>query len=345
MLSIFLRHAVASLAAAFLLANSVEVLATPSFGSGDEWNAVPTFQSIGLYWAPPGGGDTVTAQVQFREAGAGAGYRQGLDLWYDNRNGEYRGSIVELEPNTAYDIILKLSTGYQLFISSCPSSNQCTRTWSETPMVPAGYTISVATGAMQLVIYSSNVSAPTSTLSSGVQYVQIPSSATDQTYTLITGTAPNNIIDQTNYSTDLPCIDIWYGVQYLIVRGLVLKNCKQAPIRLADNDTPAPTGHIIIEDNEMYGWGGGTSTDPYMTGAVHCAFYHTTDDANRASQIVIQRNKMHDPRYDSPLSGSGNGPVGVNFQQCGTNHVIRYNEIYSSTTHFSNGLYGEVAYS
>src|SRR5438105_796424 len=193
MLSTFLRRTVAWLAAAFLLSNAPAALATPSFNSADEWNAVPTFQSIGLYWAPPGGGDTVMAQVLFREAGTGT-YRQGLDLWYDNRNGEYRGSIVELEANTAYDVILKLSTGYQVFISSCPASNRCTQTWNETFNVPAGWSFSLAAGVKMVDVYAAAISAPDSTVSSGVQTIRIPSSPTGPNYTLVTATAPNNVI-------------------------------------------------------------------------------------------------------------------------------------------------------
>ena len=60
-------------------------------------SAVSTFHSIGLYWSPAGGGESNAARVEFRAAGS-AGWRRGLDLWFDARNGEYRGSLVELEP-------------------------------------------------------------------------------------------------------------------------------------------------------------------------------------------------------------------------------------------------------
>src|ERR671936_1466068 len=42
--------------------------------------AVPTFESIGLYWTPSA--SVASCPVQFRKAGDGA-WRQGLDMWYD----------------------------------------------------------------------------------------------------------------------------------------------------------------------------------------------------------------------------------------------------------------------
>src|SRR5688572_22596507 len=68
---------------------------------------VPTFQSIGLYWGPEGGSEARAVAVQFREKG-NASWREGLPLWFDARNAEYRGSVVELKPGTEYEIRLSL---------------------------------------------------------------------------------------------------------------------------------------------------------------------------------------------------------------------------------------------
>jgi len=342
--SIHLRRARAVITAVLLLA-ALSAGATPSFNSADEWNAVPTFNSIGLYWAPAGGGSTVSAQVLFREAGMG-GFRQGVDLWYDDRNAEYRGSIVELKPNTAYDIKLTLSTGYNVFFSTCPAASRCTTTWSENFNVPAGWTFALGAGVMHVDVFAAAVSTPTSTISGNVQTIRVPNAPTGANYTVLTGTAPNNVIDQTSFATNLPCIDIIQGVRYFILRGLVLKNCQRAPVRMANN-VSSPTDHIVIEDNEMSGWGGGTATDPFKEGAVSCAYYNETNDANRVNQVVIQRNKMHDPRYAASMWGLNgtrpSGAVAITFLTCGTNHVIRYNDIYSTDggNYFANGIYGE----
>jgi hypothetical protein len=344
MSSINLCRARAVIAIVLLLA-TLSARATPSFNSADEWNLVPTFQSIGIYWAPPGGGATVAAQVTFREAGMG-GFRQGLDLWYDARNGEYRGSLVELKPDTVYDIKLTLSTGYNVFISACPAANRCSRTWSESFVVPAGWAFALGAGVKHVDVYAGAVAAPTSSVSGTNQTIVVPNAPTGANYTVLTGTAPNNVIDQASFSTTEPCIDINQGVRYFIVRGLVLRNCQQVPIRAANN-VSAVTDHIVIEDNEMSGWGGGTATDPYKAGAFHCAYYNEPNNANKVNQIVVQRNRIHDPRYPAGMWGLNGGrplgPVGMSFQRCGSNHVIRYNDIYSTDggNYFSGAIYGE----
>ena len=84
--------------------------------------AVPTFESISLYWTPsanPGAG----CPVIFRKVGDST-WRQGLDTWYDPRNGECRGSLVLLEPGTSYEIQLGMP-------GQTASSGLITTTWSE----------------------------------------------------------------------------------------------------------------------------------------------------------------------------------------------------------------------
>ena len=68
--------------------------------------AVSTFESIGIYWKAgpdaPGG----NCAVRYRAKGAEV-WREALPLWYDKRNGEYRGSILNLKPGTDYEIGLR----------------------------------------------------------------------------------------------------------------------------------------------------------------------------------------------------------------------------------------------
>src|SRR6266542_1150958 len=58
-------------------------------------DAIPTFESLGLYWAPltPPIPASVGCSVQYRRAGESA-WKDGLAMWYDARNGECRGSMV-----------------------------------------------------------------------------------------------------------------------------------------------------------------------------------------------------------------------------------------------------------
>src|SRR6478672_846238 len=79
--------------------------------------AVTTFESIGIYWTPPSNPGPAGCAIQFRKAGDAA-WRDGLPLWFDARNGECRGSLVQLDPGTKYEIQL---AGAQL----------TAQTWSE----------------------------------------------------------------------------------------------------------------------------------------------------------------------------------------------------------------------
>src|SRR4051794_1542609 len=99
----------------FLLLVFLAAFIAPAIGA--EPRAVATFESIGVYWTPPGDPGPAGCAIKFRKAGEGA-WRDGLPLWYDARNAECRGSLVQLEPGTKYEIQL---AGAQL----------TAQTWSE----------------------------------------------------------------------------------------------------------------------------------------------------------------------------------------------------------------------
>ena len=65
--------------------------------------AVPTFESLGLYYNRP---IAKECNVLYRVSGA-AQWREGYPLVYGHRERQYRGSIVGLTPDTVYDIRLQ----------------------------------------------------------------------------------------------------------------------------------------------------------------------------------------------------------------------------------------------
>jgi PKD repeat protein len=303
---------------------------------------IPTFESIGMCWAPAGKGPTTIASVRFKPAGApDSQYRQGLDLWYDARtnllqNAEYRGSLVELQPGTAYDIELKLSTGLTRTIPNA------VRTWSET--FPIGNTITVQPGTTRLIIDASQ-------------------SGTANGYTLVTAPPGQNVIDQATLPTSANhdgCIIVRQGTHHVIIRGLQLKNCQRDGIFIERQFSPVlnvQTRDIVIEDNEIFGWGAfgqdNTQNLANNDGAILCNYARETGDPIRPDRIIIQRNTIRDPRFGSnPWGPQSNpvhpwGPQPVVFTRCGTNHVIRYNDIYSKPNpqtgvinHFMDGIGG-----
>jgi hypothetical protein len=297
------------------------VLAAPS--------AVPTFESIGLYWSPPGAGEGHAAKVAFREAGTRK-WRPGLDLWFDARDAEYRGSLVELRPGARYEIRLTLDSGFAETVHAA--------TWSENFRIKR--TVRIAPGTTRLVIEPSD-------------------SGDEQGYVLFTAAPGRNLIDQSGVPGNDPadsCVVVKQGVHHVIIRGLVLGNCKRYGVFIERQFSPvldAQTHDIVIEDNEIFGWGTFEQNKPGSgladnDGAIHCNYYRETEDGKRPDRVIIQRNTLRDPRYGSNPWHSGTpprkhpmGPQGVLFTSCGRNHVIRDNEIYSTNgNHFMDGIGG-----
>jgi len=289
-------------------------------------SAVSTFHSIGLYWSPEGGSGSNAARVQFRPAGSSE-WRQGLDLWFDARNNEYRGSLVELEPGTSYEVRLALASGQQEILK--------TQTWSE--KFPIRKTVQVAAGK-RLVIKPDD-------------------SGDEKGYVLFTAPAGQNVIDGND--TDDACVVIQQGAHHVIVRGLVLKDCKRYGVLIqrqgGDKEASgaAQTTDVVIEGNEISGWGGYEIQKPNSRladsdGAIHCNYYREKDDAKRPDRIIVQGNRIRDPRYGAnPWQSEAHGhmhpygPLGMMFDRCGSNHVIRYNEIGSSNgNRFKDGIGG-----
>ena len=295
---------------------------------------MPTFNSIGVYWAPAGGSESNGAKLAFRQVGKAA-WRQGLAPWFDPRDAEYRGSIVELEPGTAYEIRLSLDSGLAQTIR--------TATWDEGFRIKK--TVRIAPGTTRLVIDASD---------SGNQA---------QGYVVFTAAPGANVIDQKSVPGDDArdsCVVLKQGAHHVIIRGLILRNCRRYGVLIERQSEPvldAQTHDIVIEDNEIAGWGGFERIKPGSgladnDGAIHCNYYRETDDAKRPDRIIIQRNTLRDPRHGANPWRTGaerkhpHGPQGVTFSHCGRNHVIRYNEIYSTNgNHFNDGIGGFANYS
>jgi PKD repeat protein len=265
-----------------------------------------------------------------------------------------------LQPNTAYDIRLTLSTGHVLTVAatqSCSDPNaSCTRTWSETF---SGTEIDIntlmpATGFRRLWLRGSQ-----------------GHSGTPGNWKIYTAPAGSNTIDQAGFGTNADgdtdaCVNL-EGVSYVVIRGLNIKNCTRHAIFL---DTGSR--QIVIEENDISGWGGwGTDVQqgvkltnhPNQDGAITC----TNPTGRAVNQIIVQNNSIHNPRHnathwhqaqirqpppdgtlkpnqlmDQRDDGHTTGPLAVRFGNCGNNHVIRYNNVYGTEDqkYFNDGLGG-----
>jgi hypothetical protein len=255
---------------------------------------VATFESIGLYWKPPADPGPSGCPVRYRKVDSSS-WKDGLPLWYDARNGECRGSLVQLEPGTRYEV----EVGGKKIVAA---------TWSE--KFPIARTITV----------------------SSEKELHIKAGGTRDGYVLYTG----GTIEGGRHN-------ITIAAPYVIVRGFTLKGAEQDAIRLLEG-----AHDVVIEDNDISGWGrlryvnsAGWQIGVDMESGVRadCRRF-----AKPLERIVVQRNKIHHPRYGANSWSWGHpaGPQGITISFCGGNHVIRHNEITSKPGHyFNDGIGGE----
>jgi hypothetical protein len=170
------------------------------------------------------------------------------------------------------------------------------------------------------------------------QTIKVPSGST--TLNIAAGGSASGYVvyDGTGSTLDAQngaAANVTVNASYVIVRGFTLKGAQQNAIVIDKNQHD-----VVIEDNDMSGWGrtrdGTWGTD--MDSGVRAVC--TSEELTR---VTIQRNKIHDPRYPANSWSDGHpaGPQGITFSYCGGNHVLRWNEIYSSKNHFNDAMGGE----
>jgi hypothetical protein len=296
----------------FLLLGSINnsLFAQASTGTA---RGVATFECIGITWSGSGGSATTVCNVKYRVAGSGAAWKNGHPLWFDSRaagNGspaarpanEYRGSLVNLEPGTTYEIELSLSSG---------TTNTFTcATWSEN--FPVRATTTVATRSTTL---------------------NITTSGTASGYELYTPAAAASATIDVNNGAD-NCIYI--NAAYVIVRGLTLKGARADAIKLG------PNAHdVVIENNDISGWGRPVTGGWGMDGDAGVRVANATSVERiiiQRNKIHHPRNTSNNWEQNNAYYNTNHpaGPQGITFETAGGNHVIRYNEIYSDATHYFN---------
>jgi hypothetical protein len=291
------RFAVAALAlgAAFHLHAAKPTPASPP-------KAVATFESIGLYWTPPANPGAAGCMVQFRKAGESA-WRAGLALWFDARNNECRGSLVQLAPGTVYEIQLGMP-------GQAPAAQLTAATWyNDTASWPVAKVVEVPNGSQTLAITEGG---------SPAGYV---------VYVPAAGGGTIDVANAADYALTI-------AAPYVIVRGLTLKGARIDGVRLL-----AGARDVVIENSDISGWGSyrATLSNGQQTGNDYEAGIRCESVAD-LERIVIQRNWIHDPRYGANSWSFGHpmGPQGITFNFCGGNNIIRYNEITSADGHYYN---------
>ena len=272
--------------------------------------AVATFESLGLYWKPGSNPGANGCQVRYRKTTDSA-WKEGFPMWYDSRDGECRSSIVHLEPGVDYAVEVGVNGSFTAGVNA--------KTWSDS--FPIAKTIQVQNSSQTLVITEGG---------------------TKDGYVLYTGPATLDAGNVAQYNIKI-------SAKYVIVRGLTLKGAKNDAIRLLPG-----ASDVVIEGNDISDWG--TSSGNTVNGVLVMKERESGIRADcrdgggfTLERTVIQRNKIHHPRYGANSWDGDNHPLGaqgVAYSFCGGNHVFRYNEIYSTDgKYFKDGLGGEANFS
>lgn len=275
-----------------------------------------TFHCISVYWTPQNITDTSDVFVRYRVEGS-TNWLTALPVKHSSvKNREvkatYRGSIVNLTPNTVYEISLQLG-------KSAEKSGFKQKTMNE--IFPVG---------MVTVIQSRNTTYTIPATGSGV-------AGAYQVYDG-KGTA---VINPENNPSHVNGINI--QASYVIVRNVTIKNVKERGIRLMDG-----AHHVIIEGCDISQWGSLDSVPSTNTawGIPSQTGIFSNDTSVR--DIIIQRNKIHHPNYDTntwmeehrTANKHPQGPQCIFFQDSGGGNIIRYNEFWSDTAHYYNDVIG-----
>jgi hypothetical protein len=270
---------------------------------------VPTFESIGLYWKPAHDPGAEGCPVRYRKQGARE-WRYGLALWFDARNGECRGSLVHLEPGTAYEIALG-------------EARVRAATWSEE--FPISEVVTLPAGSLKETYFIRRGGRP----DGYVLYRAHPEGTTID----VEDQAPHNVV---------------VSASHVIVRGLVLKGAQRDAVLIRDGardvviERSDISGWGRYKSTSAAGWKLGVDMDSGIR--ADCR-----KRADKSERVVIQHNRIHSPRYGANSWSSGHpaGPQGISFLDCGGNHVIRHNRIVSDDPrhYFNDAIGGEENFS
>jgi hypothetical protein len=260
--------------------------------------AIPTYESVGLYWTNPGG--AAGCEVAYRASGSSS-WKAGLAMWYDARNSECRGSLVNLTPGTQYEVNFNLP-------GQGAVRSTTFRTWANQLPVAKTITVNSANGTT----------------------LNITEGGSAAGYVVYQGAAGATLDGQNTAQ-----YNVSVNASYVIVRGLTLKGAKQDAIRVSPN-----VKDVVIEDNDISGWGrtrdGKWATDMDAGIRAVCStpsLERLTIQRNKIHDPRYPANSWTD--------GHPAGAQAITVSYCGGNHVIRWNDIYSATNHFNDAIGGE----
>jgi len=270
--------------------------------------AVATFESIGITWMLGGHNIEATVEVRYRPEGANA-WNEAMPLWYDARDGEARGSIVNLTPGETYQIELRWQ-------EEEATARFSANTWEET--FPIAKTVALEPGERNRPL----VIAEGGSASEGYVLYSVEDGA-------------DLVIDVRNQHPH----NVEVRAPFVIVRGLKLTGAQRDAVLLGD------VHDVVIENCDITNWGrrhkafgynfdsGIKSMSPELERIVvqNNRIHHPRHGSNDWTQMsdLPEESGYH------PL-----GPQGISWADSRGNHVIRHNEIYSDSDRRFNDAMG-----
>jgi hypothetical protein len=261
--------------------------------------AVTTYECASLYWkVPENGSCNIRYCVENTD-----NWKEGLKLVYDSRDGEYRGSLVGLSPNTGYTVELNTKSAKTRINLRTRSDN-------------------FAIGKVTVL-----------PLGESDKAIIITESGTPDAYHLVT--VPSDAKSVLNLK-NVARYGIEIDADYVIVRGVEIRNAGIHGILIRKN-----RHDIVVEQCYITFWGriGGPKTYGNLDGGSDSGIFAESGCGN----LTIQRNLIEDPRGASNdwETGHPDGPQGISVIESKGGNVIRYNEIVSTEDHgYNDGIGG-----
>ena len=266
--------------------------------AGANPRAVPTFESIGLYYDRTVAKDG--CRVSYRIAGAPE-WREGYPLVYDQRERQYRGSLVGLKASTRYEIRLAVD-GDQVRLDAQTLNDE----------FPIGKTTYLPGGTTDKTVF-------------------IRDGGTEKGWHLVTPAPGTKFVSDVFNLSDY---NVVVEAEYVILRGLELKNAGIHGVLIR-----AGVQHVVVEDCHITGWGraGGARVWGVFTGS-DSGVYAENDAGHLVIErnlIEYPRGGSNDWE-----SGHPSGPQGISLIDSLGGNVIRYNTIRSTDDHGFNDGFG-----
>jgi len=276
--------------------------AAASNDASENLYTVPTFECISFYYNSADQGE---GRIFYKPA-AGKDWFSALDPVYDKKDRQYRGSIVRLIPNTAYEIKLRLKSGEVITEVKTLNEN-----------LPVG---------------------KTTLLNSAAQPVIISESGTSSAWHLVKNAERSHVtIDVRNSSDYTAVID----ADYVILRGIEFRNAAKHGILIKEG-----RHHIVIEECRISFWGriggpksfgneGNTDSGIYAeTGAGHLIIQRNLIENPRGCSNDWDTGHPAGPQAISLINSGGGNVIRYNDLWSTPDHS--FNDIIGGASNFSD---------